>query len=91
MVGFQADDVYIGTDEKRRARDMTDDVRVLTIGAGPHTKHPLTDAPYELKHRVVSSNDIKEYIHASLKCSKGCVRSRYLLRNLRRPTFNRFI
>ena len=62
IAGFQRDEVYIGTAEERRAKNMEDDKSVLSVGAGHITKLPFTDAPEELKNLMSSNPEVKDYV-----------------------------
>lgn len=66
IAGFQRDEVYIGTAEERRAKDMADDASALSLGPGQIVKLPLTDAPEELKNLIASSSEVKAYMASKL-------------------------
>ena len=64
IAGFQRDEVYIGTAEERREKQMADDQKALTVGAGHLAKLPLTDAPEELKNLMAANPQVKEYLES---------------------------
>ena len=69
IMGFQVDEVYIGTAEERRAKGMGDDASVLSVGTGNIVKLPLTDAPEELKNLIKTNKAVEEYM-ASVQITK---------------------
>ena len=66
VAGFQRDEVYIGTAEERRAKEMADDKSVLSVGAGHIAKLPLVDAPEELQNLIASNKEVEDYIKSNM-------------------------
>jgi hypothetical protein len=64
VAGFQRDEVYIGTAEERRAKDLADDQSVLSTGPGHIVKLPITDEPEELKGLMKAYPHVKEYVNS---------------------------
>jgi len=62
VAGFQRDEVYIGTAEERREKDMADDQSVLSTGPGHIVKLPITDEPEELKGLMMAYPHVKDYV-----------------------------
>jgi hypothetical protein len=67
VAGFQRDEVYIGTAEERRAKDMADDKSVLSAGAGHIYKPAITDMPDDLADLVAKNPEVKEYVDSMNK------------------------
>eukprot|EP00588_Corethron_pennatum_P019637 CAMPEP_0194328232 /NCGR_PEP_ID=MMETSP0171-20130528/43959_1 /TAXON_ID=218684 /ORGANISM="Corethron pennatum, Strain L29A3" /LENGTH=591 /DNA_ID=CAMNT_0039088487 /DNA_START=64 /DNA_END=1839 /DNA_ORIENTATION=- len=65
MRGFQRDEVYIGTAEERRGKDMGDDSKHLHVGPGHPVKLPgfIDHAPNSLKLLVEKDPSIAHYIN----------------------------
>jgi len=62
IFGFQRDEVYIGTAEERRERNMADNADVLSVGTGHIYKIPLTDAPEELKNLIANNVAVRKFM-----------------------------
>ena len=73
LMGFQRDEVYIGTAEERAAKNMGDDSDQLHLGPGHLIKLPgfPENAPASLKKLTASDPAVAEYLNSIHKMEDG--------------------
>jgi silicon transporter len=66
LFGYQRDEVYIGTAEERRAKNMGDDTEHLRVGAGHLYKLPgfADNAPPALKKLMAADPAVAQYLNS---------------------------